>query len=252
MEEISAVKIPIFIPSDPSLWFTMVESTFELAVPKPITESKTKYNHCVANLPPHIAMTVRDIIISPDKTDPYHKLKSEVISRCGESTSQEIRRLLAGEQLGDRKPSELLRVMQRRAENHNVADSLLLELFLQQLPANVQSILASISPLTSQKAAEIADKIMDIAPAQVSAVSDSCSVSHITPDSELIKEIKSLRKEVETLRRSRSVSRNRQFRFRQKSPAQKNDLCWYHRKFASDAKKCTPPCNFQGNADGRS
>ncbi|GBM22166.1 hypothetical protein AVEN_190823-1 [Araneus ventricosus] len=104
----------------------MVESTFELAVPKPITESRTKYNHCVTKLPPDIAMTVRDIIISPDKTDPYSKLKNEVISKCGESKSQEIRRLLAGEQLSDRKPSERLRVMQRRAENHNVANSLML------------------------------------------------------------------------------------------------------------------------------
>ncbi|GBL79237.1 hypothetical protein AVEN_92461-1 [Araneus ventricosus] len=138
----------------------MVESTFELAVPKPITESRTKYNHCVTNLPPDIAMTVRDIIISPDKTDPYAILKNEVISRCGENKSEEIRRLLAGEQLSDLKPSELLRVMRRRAENHNVAVSLLLELFLQQLPSNVQSILSSISPLTSQKAAEIADKIL--------------------------------------------------------------------------------------------
>ena len=85
MDQVSAVKIPIFIPSDPSLWFTMVESTFELAVPKPITESKTKYNYCVANLPPDIAMTVRDIILSPDTTDPYAKLKSEIVSRCGES-----------------------------------------------------------------------------------------------------------------------------------------------------------------------
>ncbi|GBL93577.1 hypothetical protein AVEN_59754-1 [Araneus ventricosus] len=127
MKEVSAVKIPIFIPSDTSLLFPMVESTFELAIPKPITESRTKYNHCVENLPPDIAMTVRDIIISPDKTDPYAKLKNGVIYRCGESKSQEIRRLLAGEQLSDRRPSKILRMMQRRAENHNVADSLLLE-----------------------------------------------------------------------------------------------------------------------------
>ncbi|GFX27857.1 hypothetical protein TNCV_3082801 [Trichonephila clavipes] len=37
--------------------------------------------------------------------------------------------------------------MQRQSEWQNVSDSLLLELFLQQLPPNVQSILASIQPL---------------------------------------------------------------------------------------------------------
>ncbi|XP_055926936.1 uncharacterized protein LOC129958466 [Argiope bruennichi] len=180
MEEVSAVKMPNFIPSDPSLWFTMVESTFELAIPKPITASRSKYNYSVSTLPLVIVTTVRDIILSPDITDPYSQLKSEIISRCGKSKSQEIRKLLAGEQLHDRKSSELLRIMQRRAENHNIIDSLLLELFLQQLPSNVQSILASIQPLTPQKASEIADKILDITPNQISHMRPSNS-NYVSP-----------------------------------------------------------------------
>ncbi|GFS76036.1 uncharacterized protein NPIL_303021 [Nephila pilipes] len=166
MEEVSAVQIPAFIPSTPSLWYTMLESIFELVVPKPITTSSTKYNHCVASLLSEIAMSVRNIIISPDKSDTYAQLKKEIISRCGESKTQEIRRLLVGEQFHDRKPSKLLIAMQRCAENQNVINSLLLELFLQQLPSNVQFVLSSISPLTAQKAAEIADKILGISPIQ--------------------------------------------------------------------------------------
>ncbi|GFX78392.1 uncharacterized protein TNCV_3034351 [Trichonephila clavipes] len=106
MEDISAVKIPAFVSSDPALWFGMLESTFELAVPKPITDERTKYNYCVAHLPPDAAMAVRDVILSPGSINPYSKLKDGVIARCGESKSQEIRRLLAGEQLGDRKQLE--------------------------------------------------------------------------------------------------------------------------------------------------
>ncbi|GFY35046.1 integrase catalytic domain-containing protein [Trichonephila clavipes] len=49
--------------------------------------------------------------------------------RSGESSHQEIRKLLIGEELGDRRPSELLRVMRRRAESHSVPDDLMLELF---------------------------------------------------------------------------------------------------------------------------
>ncbi|GFV78756.1 transposon Ty3-G Gag-Pol polyprotein [Trichonephila clavipes] len=210
MEDISAVKIPAFVSSDPALWFGMLESTFELAVPKPITDERTKYNYCVAHLSPDAAMAVRDIILSPGSINPYSKLKDEVIARCGESKSQEIRRLLAGEQLGDRKPSELFRVMQRRSESHNVTDSLLLELFLQQLPPNVQSILASIQPLTAQKASEIADRILEVTPVQVSAVSKYSSAnSDDSSESKLLKELKLLRQEVKELRRSRSFSRNR-------------------------------------------
>ncbi|GFX41642.1 uncharacterized protein TNCV_3110381 [Trichonephila clavipes] len=103
MEDISAVKIPAFVcvcvSSVPALWFGMLESTFELAVPKPITDERTKYNYCVAHFSPDAAMAVRDVILSPGSINPYSKLKDEVIARCGESKSQEIRCLLAGEQI---------------------------------------------------------------------------------------------------------------------------------------------------------
>ncbi|GFV49872.1 uncharacterized protein TNCV_1391541 [Trichonephila clavipes] len=168
-------------------------------------------------------MAVRDVILSHGSINPYSKLKDEVIARCGESKSKEIRRRLAGEQLGDRKPSELFRVMQRRSESHNVTDSLLLELFLQQLPPNVQFILASIPPLTAQK--EVADRILEVTPVQ----------------------------EVKELRRSRNFSRNRfDSRNRLKSPKPKaSNLCWYHNKFAAKARKCIQPCSFQENLNGQ-
>ena len=88
MCETAAVKIPVFIPTDPALWFTMVESTFQLAVPKPITDSKTKYNYCVAHLPPEIAMIVRDVIITPDIANPFQNLRQEISHHCGEMKSQ--------------------------------------------------------------------------------------------------------------------------------------------------------------------
>ncbi|KAF8768398.1 hypothetical protein HNY73_021222 [Argiope bruennichi] len=106
----------------------------------------TKFNYCVAHIPPEAACIVHDIIINPDEEDPYQQLKSESIKRCGESKSQEIRNLLTGEQLGDQKPSELLLVMQRHAESRHISDVLLLELFFQQMPINVQFILPAITP----------------------------------------------------------------------------------------------------------
>ncbi|GFT89920.1 uncharacterized protein TNCV_1666361 [Trichonephila clavipes] len=54
--------------------------------------------------------------------------------------------------------------MRRRAESHSVPDDLVLELFQQHLPTRVQSILAAISPLTLEKAAEVADRVMEVTP----------------------------------------------------------------------------------------
>ncbi|XP_071036996.1 uncharacterized protein, partial [Parasteatoda tepidariorum] len=158
----AAVVIPPFIRADPALWFFMPESTFALAAPKAITEAKTKYNYVVAHLPLDTATIVRDVIMQPDVTDPYMDLISKIIERCGESKTEEIRRLLAGENLGDRKPSELLRDMKRRAENHKIEDELLFELFIQAMPLPVQTIIASISPLSTEKVAEVADRILAI------------------------------------------------------------------------------------------
>ncbi|GBM43834.1 hypothetical protein AVEN_166231-1 [Araneus ventricosus] len=102
MEGISAVKILAFIANDHALWFKMVESTFQLAVPKPITDERTKYNYCVSHLSPYGEIEVRYVILSSESKDPYSKLNKEVIARCRKGKSQEIRLLLAGEQLGDR------------------------------------------------------------------------------------------------------------------------------------------------------
>lgn len=255
MTDTAAVKIPVYNPIDPALWFAMCESTFELAVPKPITDNKTKFNYCVAHLPPEIASLVRDIILKERSEASYDELKTAIVDRCGESKTQEIRKLLAGEQLGDRKPTELLRDMTRRAENHKISDVLLLELFLQQMPPNVQSIIASVQPIDSQKAANIADRIMEVASTQVNSITQMQPSDNSDTVNSLVQEVRKLRNEVSQLRRSRSSSRN-SFQRRNRSPSapkmMNSKLCWYHRKFKENATKCVSPCCFsQENDSGK-
>ncbi|GFX98981.1 transposon Tf2-9 polyprotein [Trichonephila clavipes] len=103
--------------------------------------------------------------------------------------------------------------MKRRAENHNIDDSLLFELFNQAMPVPVQTILASISPITSDKTSEVADRILAISPHAINAVSASgASPSSVTDRRSstdmLLDEVKALRKEVADLRRSRSQFRH--------------------------------------------
>ncbi|GFU33623.1 uncharacterized protein NPIL_226211 [Nephila pilipes] len=106
-------------------------------------------------------MSVRGVILSAGETKPLFKLKAGVIVRCGERKSQEIRRLIAGEELGDRKLLELFHVMRLHSESHNVAISLFLDRFLQQLPPLVQSIFTSTQPLIAQKVAEVAYRFLE-------------------------------------------------------------------------------------------
>ncbi|GFW23097.1 peptidase A2 domain-containing protein [Trichonephila clavipes] len=155
---------------------------------------------------------------STDETDPYVVIKAQLIHRTGESSQQEIRKLLTGEELGDRKLSELLRTMNRHAASHNVPKEPMLELFLQQLPTSVQIILASITPITVKKAAEVADRILE----------DRRSYNA------------SKAPERRNNSRPRNRSRNRSF-----SRSRESGCCWYHRKFQERAKKCNSPCSYK-------
>ncbi|GFS98899.1 transposon Tf2-9 polyprotein [Trichonephila clavipes] len=143
MTEVTAVKIPPYHFNDPQLWLSACERAFVLG-------------------PTEAAAIVRDLIITPDETDPYGAIKAQLIQRTGESSQQEIRKLLTGKELGDRKPSELLWTMNRRAASHKAPKELMSELFLQQLPTSAQTIMASITPITDEKAAEVTERILDV------------------------------------------------------------------------------------------
>ncbi|GFX98836.1 hypothetical protein TNCV_1504121 [Trichonephila clavipes] len=237
MTEVNAVQIPAYNKSDPALWFIMCESTFALATPKPITESITKYNYIVSHIPPDIASLVRDILIKPDATDPYGNLKTELINRSGESSTQEIRQLLSGEELGSRRPSELLRNMTRRAETFNVPEKLMLELFLQRLPSRVQSILAAVSDLTLAKAAEISDRIFEVTPTPVETYAIS-GASATTTEDRLFREIEKLNKRIDSLSFSRSrlpYRYNKHYHRNNRSKSRDSSICWYHRRFANSS-----------------
>ncbi|GFX17263.1 transposon Tf2-9 polyprotein [Trichonephila clavipes] len=239
MAEITAVKIPPFNFNDPQLWFSTCERTFALGVPKAITDTFTKFNYIVSNLPPEAAAIVRDFIITPDETDPYGAIKAQLIQRTGESSQQEIRKLLTGEELGDRKPSELLRTMNRRAASHNVPEELMLELFLQQLPTAVQTILASITPITVEKAAEVADRILEVSTPTVS-LSTNAIVS--SSENRILQEIERLHKRIDDLTmkgrtperrnssRPQNRSRNRSF------SRSRESCCWYHKSFKNELR----------------
>ncbi|GFR24950.1 transposon Tf2-9 polyprotein [Trichonephila clavata] len=234
MAEITAVKIPPYNFSDPQLWFSTCERTFALGVPKAITDTCTKFNYIVSNLPPEAAAIVRDLIITPDETDLYGAIKAQLIQRTGESSQQEIRKLLTGEELGDRKPSEFLRTMNRRASSHNAPKELMLELFLQQLPTSVQTILASITLITVEKAAEVADRILEVSIPNVSLSTNAIASSS---ENRILQEIERLNRRIDDLtmrqrtpeRRNNSRSRNHS-RSRSFSRSRESGFCWYHRK----------------------
>ncbi|KAK4882036.1 hypothetical protein RN001_005355 [Aquatica leii] len=161
----SAISLPPFWPNRTELWFATAEARFDLAHPK-ITQETTKFSHVLTVLSPEIADEVADLITKPDAVQPYTKLKQAVINRTALSESQKLRQLLSGEELGARKPTQLLRHMRLLVNDTGyVNDEVLKELFLQQMPVNVKPILLSLSNVGLEQIAEVADRIIEHTPA---------------------------------------------------------------------------------------
>ena len=108
------------------------------------------YHHVVGSLFPEIATEIRDLLLKPPKDHPYNVLKQKLIKLTATSEQHRLQQLFTAEDLGDRKPMQLLhRMQQLLAEKAVTTDgSLIKELFMQQLPTNVRMVLAAASEKT--------------------------------------------------------------------------------------------------------
>ena len=98
---------------------------------------------------------------------------SALIKRTAGSNQQKLQRLLTGVELGDQKPTQLLRRM-RQLWNDDAGEALLQELFLQRLPANVRMVFSSSNPTsTLDELAETADRVMEVSVPDISAVAST-------------------------------------------------------------------------------
>ena len=100
------MKISPYRTSDPQLLFVQVEARFAA---RGITAQCTMYHHVVGSLSPEIATEIRDILLKPPEDHPYGVLKQKLIERTAASEKCCLQQLFTVENLGDRKPTQLLR-----------------------------------------------------------------------------------------------------------------------------------------------
>jgi len=252
-----AVKLPPFWTQDPAAWFSYSEATFNI---RNITSSRTKYDYVVTSLPYEMIYEIKDIIASPPAADPYENLKKSLIARTAISERDRLRQLLSKEDLGDRKPSQLLRHMKSLlgAKMADFDTKLLRELFTQRLPSDIQLVLAAASPETQlESLAGIADRVMEVNKNSICAVSVKKSNPNTTTTlTEVLTRIDDLTKKVEDLatevHRNKSQQhyrpRSQSRQARNSSPNKKRkDWCYFHNRFGDKAFKCESPCTHPGN-----
>ena len=251
--QISVIRIGPMWRNKVSIWFLQVEAQFFNA--KCFAETR-RYNHLLAGLESDVADRISDFFSRPLSETPYTDLKARIINEFEESEGRKVTKLLSELELGDRKPSGLLREM-RSLSGTNIAEDFLKSMFLQRLPQHVRSILAT-SKDDLDGIAGMADKIMEYSSntsSPVYAVADN--PPRPTPSiDERIDRLENMIAELSTsIHRNRSRSRSthsegRNYRSRSRSRNNSNrnkethKFCWYHRTFWKDARHCEQPCKY--------
>jgi hypothetical protein len=237
-----AVKIPPFWNQDAALWFKQVEASFAIAK---ITQDETKFNYVISNLEQKYLSDVRDIVNNPPLQDKYTTLKNKLILENSETDIQRLNKLFSNLDLGDKKPSTMLREMKTLA-GENVIGTALENLFYQRLPDTIKAILTASTGNLEAKA-NLADKIMEMVPQNISQVSQE----------PLNQQIEALRKEMHSLFNKKiPANKPRDTRNRSKTPNRKadkttnqnnenEDYCWFHNRFGDKARRCREPCSFR-------
>ncbi|XP_073821292.1 uncharacterized protein [Musca autumnalis] len=208
------VKVPPFWKTNPKLWFRQIECQFFNAG---IAQDETKYHTLVGSIETNILNTVSHIIENPPSSNKYEVLKTAMLAEFQDSEERRLQKLLENVEMGDRKPSAVLREM-RQLSSGKVSDDMLKSLGFQRLPTMIKTVL-SVSTDSLDKLAVMADKIND-------QLGNSSRIR--------VRGWMALKVRSKSRNRNSSQSRDTSER-----------LCWYHFKFGSKASKCRPPCTYK-------
>ncbi|KAM7298918.1 hypothetical protein ISCGN_019485 [Ixodes scapularis] len=104
------LRLPAFWAKNPWAWFSQVEAQFHL---RRITTQESRYYHVVSALPPEVADELDDVLALPPPENAYDHIKETILARKAASEASRIQQLLTTEELGDRRPSQLLHRMRQ-------------------------------------------------------------------------------------------------------------------------------------------
>ena len=197
------------------MWFYQAKAQFALRY---VTADDTKYYYVVAALDQETARRLLSLLVNSPANDKYQDLKQRLLVTFDLSQQERAARLLNMPVLGDRKPSALMDDLLALLGNH-ASCFLFTYLFLQHLPEDVRTILASESIDDSRTLAQRADTLW-------LARSREPMIASIHA------------------RQPPPKQNNSQ---QQKSAPDKVGLCFYHRRFGDKAHRCVSSYNYTEN-----
>lgn len=257
-------RVSDFWTGKPRLWFHQFEA---IMAPQKAGDLH-KYQIVIAKLGRDELGQISDILENPPEFNKYETLKSRLISAYEESETKQLQKLLTEIELGDQKPSQLLRKM-RELGRKKVPEETIKILWIGRLPQTVRAVITACDSVDLDATAIIADKIMETtnssAVFQVNSNIPSDRLEHQIHSLSL--EIAALNKKISDLQvthkassqresrrqstgpnrsesRSRTPSRSRylkhqeDYRRQTAKPGDSNFKCFYHYIFGDAALKC--------------
>lgn len=259
--ELSAIslasKIPDFWQDQPRLWFLQVEAI--LAQQK--AGDQSNYNMVVAKLGKEAIQQVADILEKPPEENKFSTLKARLLSVYEETEAKRLQQLMSDMELGDQRPSQLMRRMRDLARD-KIPDDTLIYFWQGHLPPSVRAVVASADSKNLESLASIADKVMEtFKPNEVAAIQGSSRQLRQTSASDFITaELAKINNRISELAKSsvrgrsrernsaqgRARSRSRNKSRSGKTPNSPDWLCFYHYRYKTKANKCVQPCAWKG------
>lgn len=245
-------RIPEFWRDQPRLWFTQLEAI--LAPQK--QGDDYKYYTVIAKLSKEEILQVSDLITTPPATKKYKTIKEHLINCYEESYQRQFKKILSEVDLGDQKPSQLLRRMQSLGGG-KINDETIRLLWLRLLPTSVTTILAVTEDMDIDKMSQIADKILANSKlTEVSAVNENINRTDDGAMTCILAQLAKMQLELSAIQRDhrnrRSSTQN--YYNRQQSPSrssstansrERKHVCFYHNKYRNYARRCTKPCDWK-------
>lgn len=238
----------------PRLWFVQ----FEAIVDPLKTSDENKYRYVLGQLQPADLQQLSDILLKPPTTGKFEAIKKRLLAVYEQSEIKNFKNLISGLELGEQKPTQLLRRMRELGGSMITEDGIKIE-WLNQLPQQVRVVLSVNTDSSLDMLAAMADKMLEFSEssstvAAVSRMEPSTSASTnqqvvATQLDVLSKQLEKLTLEVAELHsRGRSQYR-RPFHSRPRSRSSSAKkikegtwLCKYHFRHGDRAKRCESPC----------
>lgn len=230
-------KLPSFYIDDPETWFLQADAIFKA---ERIISQNTRFYKVFGQLPRQIITQIADLAETPGDA-PYDALKKRLIEIFGATRSERIQETLDHTQLGDQRPSQLLRKM-RFQLGSSVTEEILQVLWTRTLPLRVQTIIAAFDKEDLERKAEIADQIINL--------SEQSTISPISNEpqniiQDLQEQVRRLTKKLDMLQSSKEYNHQMPTENKRRSFNNNDNFCYYHKRWGRQARNCQQPCQWR-------